>query len=181
MKTNTVSRREYLGLLLAGMVIPGLYAQPSEPHFITRGVVLYPWDLTLTDWPERAARAGITTIALHAARRLDVLIEYIQSGLGKRFLDECRSLDIQVEYELHAMGALLSRELFYSPGMDMFRMDETGKRNPDGNCCPSSREALTRICEKAVTYGRLLKPSSGVIFIGPMTAVNGAAVPDVPA
>ncbi len=167
MKANEVSRRECLGFLLAGMVIPGLHAQPSGPRFTTRGVVLYPWDLTLTDWPERAAGAGIATIALHAARRLDVLIEYIQSEPGKRFLDECRRLDIQVEYELHAMGALLSREFFYSPGMDMFRMDETGKRNPDGNCCPSSREALTRICEKAVAYGRLLKPSSGRYFYWP--------------
>lgn len=43
----------------------------------TRGVVLYPFDLTLTDWPERARRAGLNTIGLHAATRFDVLRDFI--------------------------------------------------------------------------------------------------------
>ncbi len=33
--------------------------------FDTRGVVLVPEDLSLADWPERAAGAGLTTISLH--------------------------------------------------------------------------------------------------------------------
>ncbi len=165
--TYVVSRRKCLELLLAGMTTPLLHAQNAVSRFLTRGVVLYPWDLSLTDWPERAARAGITTIALHAARRLDVLVEYIQSEPGKRFLEECKRYGVQVEYELHAMGALLSRELFYSPDIDMFRMDRTGCRNPDGNCCPSSPEALRIIGEKAVEYGRLLRPTSGRYFYWP--------------
>ncbi len=167
MKANTLSRREALGILAASMVAPALHADASAHRFNTRGVVLYPWDLSLTDWPQRAARAGISTIALHAARRLDVLMDFIKSARGLQFLADCNRLGVQVEYALHAMGTLLSRELFYSPDMHMFRMDETGKRNPDGNCCPSSPEALAILAEKAVEYGTLLKPTSGRYFYWP--------------
>jgi hypothetical protein len=58
----------------------------SEPRASTRGVVLYPFDLSLADWPERCAQAGINTIGLHAARRLDVLLDFVQSDRGQDFL-----------------------------------------------------------------------------------------------
>ena len=140
--------------------------EPSQ-RFLTRGVVLYPWDLSLKDWPQRAAAAGITTIALHAAQRFDVLLDFLKSDAGLCFLEDCRKYRVHVEYELHAMGMLLSRELYYAPDIDMFRMDETGKRNPDGNCCPSSAKALEIIAKKAVEYGRLFQPTTGRYFYWP--------------
>lgn len=168
MNSHTLSRREALGILAAGVVAGNsVRAGAREHRFETRGVVLYPWDVSLTDWPKRAARAGITTIALHAAQRLDVLINFVKSRDGACFLEACRTEDIQIEYELHAIGSLLSRELYYAPRVEMFRLDERGKRNPDGNCCPSSPEALEIISEKAVQIGALLKPSTGRYFFWP--------------
>ena len=167
MNTILLSRREALGVLACAALSAGARATTSAPRFITRGVVLYPWDLSLADWPQRASKAGITTIALHAAQRLDILLDFLKSESGTTFLADCREYGVHIEYELHAMGTLLSRELYYSPGMEMFRLDESGKRNPDGNCCPSSPEALTRISEKAVEYGRLLRPTTGRYFHWP--------------
>lgn len=167
MKAGVLSRREALAVIAAGAVAAAAHASESAPRFRTRGVVLYPWDLSLTDWPERAHRAGITTIGLHAASRLDVLVDFVQSEAGTRFLGACRRLGLEVEYELHAMSTLLSRELFGSPGREMFRTDAAGQRNPDFNCCPSSPEALEIIAGKAVEYGRVLKPTTNRYFYWP--------------
>jgi len=162
-----LTRRQAFALIGAGALTAATHAAGQQPKFLTRGVVLYPWDLTLADWPERAKRAGITTIALHAATRLDVLLDFVKSEKGVLFLETCRNLQIHVEYELHAMATLLSRELFGSPAREMFRMDPAGQRNPDCNCCPSSPDALAIIAEKAVEYGRLLKPTTNRYFYWP--------------
>ncbi len=167
MQTISLSRREALGVMTATTLAASIQAESSKQRFLTRGVVLYPWDLTLADWPQRAAAAGITTIALHAAQRLDVLMDFIKSEAGRQFLADCQRLGVQVEYELHAMGALLSRELYYSPNADMFRVDETGRRNPDANCCPSSQAALNVIAGKAVEFSGILKPTTRRYFYWP--------------
>ncbi len=143
------------------------YATKKNPRFLTRGIVLYPWDLSLKDWPERAERAGITTIGLHVGNRLDVLVDFVKRDEGKAFLERCKGLDIQVEYEVHAMGDLLSREYWSSPDRDMFRMDPSGQRNPDSNCCPSSPQALEIISQKAVEFGRVLAPTTGRYYFWP--------------
>ncbi|MFO1486723.1 MAG: hypothetical protein U1F71_25410 [Verrucomicrobiaceae bacterium] len=132
----------------------------------TRGIVLYPFDLSLEDWPERCAKAGINTIGLHAARRLDVLVDFVQSDAGQSFLARCEKLDIEVEYELHAMGELLSRELFYKDS-SLFRADGNGRRTPDANCNPFSSTALDIIAEKAVRYAKILKPTTHRYFYWP--------------
>jgi hypothetical protein len=161
-----LSRRSFIGaglLALAG-VAAGTASQ-SAP-FLTRGVVLYPFDLTLTDWPALAHRAGLTTIALHAARHVDVLTGYIRSEPGQRFLRECRRLGLAVEYELHAMGDLLSREYLYRDPT-LFRQNAQGQRVEDYNCCPSSPDALDIIGEKALEIAKTLKPTSHRYFYWP--------------
>ena len=167
MKNGILSRRRALGVISAGALAATVLAAEPPRCFLTRGIVLYPWDLSLADWPERAHKANITTIGLHAARCLDVLVDFVKSERGQSFLGTCGRLGIGVEYELHAMGTLLSRELFGSPKIDMFRTDLAGQRNPDFNCCASSREALEIIAEKAVEYGRILKPTTGRYFYWP--------------
>ena len=104
-------------------------------------------------------KAGINTIGLHANRRLDVLVDFLNRDQGKAFLASCQRLGIQVEYELHAIGDLLSRE-FAAKDPTLFRIDRTGRRNADSNCCPSSAEALTIIAGKAIEFGRILKPTT---------------------
>jgi hypothetical protein len=142
-------------------------ANPNPPATAgTRGVVLYPFDLTLADWPRRAHKVGINTIGLHAARRLDVLRDFITGPEGKRFLMECEKLGIAVEYELHAMGELLSRELYYKDP-NLFRMDDRGYRNVDANCCPTNADALEIISNKAVEWAKVFQPTTNRYFYWP--------------
>jgi hypothetical protein len=141
-------------------------AAPKTPRFATRGVVLIPSDLTLADWPARIARAGLNTIGLHAAVRLDVVVKFVRSEAGERALADCRRLGVNVEYELHAMADLLPRDLFAKdPGM--FRVDKQGRRSPDCNCCPSNGAALEVIAASAVDYARLLRPTTHRYFYWP--------------
>lgn len=160
-----MNRRQFLSTTLATLPAIGLAAE-NRTDSPTRGVVLYPFDLSLTDWPDRARKAGMTTIALHAARRLDVLRDFIASPDGRRFLARSAELGLAVEYELHAMGELLSRELYHKDPT-LFRMDEKGRRNADANCCPHSAAALEIIAGKAVEWAKLLAPTTHRYFYWP--------------
>ena len=101
------NRRQLLAGGLGGAAIlcsRGLWAAArSGPAFATRGVVLIPEDLSLTDWPERAKQAGLTTIAIHHQNSPKVVAAWVQSDAGQRFLEQCSKLGLDVEYALHAM------------------------------------------------------------------------------
>jgi hypothetical protein len=66
--------------------------------FDTRGVVLVPEDLSLTDWPERAAKAGLTTIGLHHGASPKAVADFIESPAGRDFLSRCARLGLEIEY-----------------------------------------------------------------------------------
>ncbi len=142
--------------------IPGFPAERST-GFQTRGVVLVPEDLTLTDWPTRAANAGLTTIALHHGTSPQAVAAFIESAGGKDFLTACSKLGLQVEYELHAMRELLPRSLYATePGC--FRMNEQGQRTPDANLCVHSPPALEIVTSNAVRLAQQLHPTTSRYF-----------------
>ena len=175
------SRREFakaVGLSLAALVFPqrlcahelGGGNDPS-PFFKTRGIVLLLSDLlSLNDWPVRASRVGLTTIATHFITNdrfehhtMDHLIHFIKSEAGQRFRDDCAKLGVNVEHETHAMSDLLPRSLFKKDPA-MFRMNEQNERTPDYNFCAHSSAAIATISENAVTYAKVLKATTGRYF-----------------
>src|SRR5579862_3588049 len=97
---------------MGALALPGMLSSMKEPFLKTRGVVIYPEDLSLGDWPERAKRAGLSTIALHDGSAPSRVMAFVKSEPGQRFLEDCRRLKLEVEYELHAMHELLPRALF---------------------------------------------------------------------
>ncbi len=147
----------------------------KKPQFRTRGIVLTPDDLSLGDWPERAARAGLTTIALHPTP--SVATACVATDAGQRFLKRCADLGIAVEYELHAMSDLLPRDLF-ERNPEMFRADADGRRVRDYNLCVSSCDALEIATENASRYARLLKPTTGRYFFWGDDAVPWCRCPE---
>ncbi len=164
---SAVSRRELL-LAAAGTLGPGselMAAMPAvsdENSFVTRGIVLTPEDLSLEDWPERAKRAGLTTIALHPTP--SAVMAFVQSARGDAFLDRCASLGLEVEYELHAMSELLPRELFEREP-SMFRMDDAGRRVREHNLCVHSKQALETVADNAARIAWALQPTTGRYFL----------------
>ncbi len=164
-----MTRRRLLQALAWGPVIGrtafAATGRPDDdrPFFLTRGVVITPEDLTLGDWPERAAAAGLTTIGLHAPKSPRLLVKYIQSEDGQRFLNTCRRLGLAVEYELHAMQDLLPRELF-DQAPELFRMNEQGTRVREWNLCIHSEEAMQTITHNAADLAKTLRPTTGRYF-----------------
>ena len=135
----------------------------DEPFFLTRGVVITTEDLTLNNWPERARIAGLTTVGLHAPKSPRLLVKYMNSDAGHKFLDTCRRLGLAVEYELHAMQDLLPRELF-DKAPELFRMDEKGQRVREWNLCVHSERAMQTVSENAVELAKVLRPTTGRYF-----------------
>ena len=133
----------------------------NQPLFRTRGLVLVTKDLSEVGWPLIAKEAGLSTIGTHVTP--SEVTQFVKNEKGQRFLDECRTLDIDVEHELHAMKDLLPRELF-DKNAEMFRMDTDGNRVGDYNCCVHSKEGLEVICQNAVSYSRILRPTTGRYF-----------------
>lgn len=138
----------------------------DKPFFTTRGVVLTLDDLTWPEWPDRVAEAGLTTVGVHPwpANELQRVLDFVQSGEGQRFIERCKGLGLQVEYEWHAMEHLLPRELF-AKNPEFFRIDEEGERSPDANFCVSSETALSIVGERAVELSRILRPTTSRYFL----------------
>jgi hypothetical protein len=140
-----------------------LGAREPASRFLTRGIVLVPGDLSLADWPERAAAAGLTTLALHHGESPGRVVDFVESAAGADFLQRCARLGLHVEYELHAMRELLPREHF-AADPEMFRMNDQEQRTPDANLCVHSARALDLVASNAFRLALRLPPTSGRYF-----------------
>ncbi len=132
--------------------------------FRTRGVVLVPSDLSLADWLERAKKAGLTTIGLHHGVSPKIVEDFIRGETGQKFLESCRKLGMEVEYELHAIRELLPRDLF-EKDKTLFRMNNKGERAADSNLCVHSERALEIVAENAVAISKVLRPTTSRYFL----------------
>lgn len=155
--------------MLAGTAPGVCFANPAgspaarRQAFKTRGVVLVPEDLSLADWPERAKQAGLTTIALHHGVWPREVVRLIESDRGLQFLEKCRRLGLNVEYELHALKEFLPRDLF-AKDKTLFRMTDQGDRVVDCNLCVHSPQALDIVGEQALRTSKTLRPTTGRYF-----------------
>lgn len=134
-------------------------ARPAreESWWQMRGIVLSTRELAEVDWPAIAARSGINTIGTHITP--SEVLSFLDTDKGRTFMEACRKNGITVEHQLHAMAELLPRELF-AQDPDMFRMDTSGVRTADFNCCVHSQKALDIIASHAASLAKVLKPGN---------------------
>jgi hypothetical protein len=130
----------------------------EQQGVLSRGVVLIPEDLAWEAWPRRAKEAGLNVLALHPTPA--IVSEFVRGDRGRAFVATCKTLGLDVEYELHAMSDLLPRELF-ARYPDLFRMDEQGQRQGDWNLCVHSTAALDLVAENALRLAEILRPTTG--------------------
>lgn len=153
-----VNRRDVPVCLAAAA---GTVAVQDTPFFRTRGVVIRPSDILNWTWPEKAKEAGLSTIGTHMYPQ--EVAGFVKTDAGQAFLESCKMLGLEVEHELHAMNDLLPRDLF-DKNPAMFRMDEQGQRVREWNLCVHSQAAVATVCENAVKYATLLRPTTGRYF-----------------
>ena len=117
-------------------------------------MIIHPEELSYS-WIDRLADAGITTLGIHprggkeAFETLRELLDIMQTTEYRDMIDYARRRGLEVEYEIHAAGYLMPRELFKEHPA-YFRMNENEERTNDWNFCPSNSEALDLVARRAV-------------------------------
>ena len=146
-------------LIPALVLLAAACSRPAkdEGWWQMRGIVLSTKELAEVDWPSLAARNGINTIGTHITP--SEVLGFLGTEKGRAFTTACREHGITVEHQLHAMGELLPRELF-AEDPEMFRMDASGERTADFNCCVHSEKALSIIASNAARMAKQLRPGN---------------------
>ena len=129
------------------------------------GLWIHPEELS-DNWVRMALDAGLDMLGLHpvggneARDSLQRMIDMLQNDrqFNKR-IEELERHGVQVEYACHALSWMLPRDYFESHP-DWFRLNEDDIRVPDYNCCPSSRQALKVITERAALLTKYLYTDS---------------------
>src|SRR5690625_4614467 len=129
----------------------------SEKLIQTRAVTLAWNDVATLDWPYLAVQAGLNNISFYVNDSL------MESETFHNIMKSCKSFNIDVEFEQHAMAEILPRTLF-EKDPTMFRMDEEGNRINDYNCCASSVDGLSIISENARQRTLRQKSTTGRYF-----------------
>lgn len=116
-------------------------------------ILIHPEELS-EPWIDRMADAGISTLGIHpwggkhAAKSIQFLLDSLKTPEYRRLLDYAAQRGLEIEYEIHAAGYLMPRDLF-DVRPEFFRMNENGERSPDWNFCVSNEEALDFVAKNA--------------------------------
>ena len=115
------------------------------------GLIINPCDLSKR-WIDRVADNGITVLGIHSdagvrsVNELKELVRQNETESYRALIDYAKERNVEIEYELHAAGYLVPRELF-DTHPEYFRVNKDGERSTDFNFCVTNTEALS-ICAK---------------------------------
>ena len=129
---------------------------------IRRGILIHPAELSET-WTERVCASTLSVFGLHpvgggkAHESMEDLIR--REPILRPRLARIGAAGIAVEHEMHALRWLLPADLF-ADHPDWFRMDEKGGRTADFNLCPSNKDALEYLAERAALIAKILPAPS---------------------
>lgn len=135
---------------------------------MNNSVIIYAEELS-KKWIDRLAEAGIKVIGIHptggkeAVTSLTNLLEQLKTPEYRELIDYAHSKGLQVEYEIHACGYLLKRELF-DTHPEYFRAGKDGKRINDYNLCASNAEAVGLVAKNAAKLAKQLYGSNNNFY-----------------
>jgi hypothetical protein len=165
----SIARRTFLRAAMGGAAALGIAPRftparaDEKPEQAIHGLVVIPDNLTLPDWPRRAKKAGLNAISLHHWESAQALCDFVATDTGQKFLEQCREVEIGVEFDFHTMRDLVPRELFAKEPA-LFRMDEKGHRTEKLNFCVHSKRALELAAENAVAFADKLPTTTGCYY-----------------
>lgn len=131
---------------------------------MSSSILIHPEELT-KKWIDRAKAKGYATLALHprggkqAPFTLAEMLELLKTPEFRALLDYAAEVGLKTEYEFHAVGYLLPRDLF-GEHPEYFRMDEDGQRKPDLNLCFSNADAVAIVKRRAAELAKQLYRST---------------------
>ena len=116
-------------------------------------ILIHPEELTKV-WIDRMADAGISALGIHpwggkhAVKSINALLDSLKTPEYRALLDYAAERGLEIEYEIHAAGYLLPREMF-DTYPEFFRVNPEGERSPDWNFCVTNPEALDFVAKRA--------------------------------
>jgi len=128
------------------------------------GMLIHPEELS-RKWIDRMADAGVETLGMHpaggrkAAETLQQMTELLSTAQYRELIDYAHARGLKIEYEAHAAGYLMPRELF-SEHPEYFRVNADGERSCDHNFCVSNPEALALVARRAAELAQKLYGST---------------------
>lgn len=131
-------------------------------------MIIYADELS-AKWIDKAVSAGVDILGLHptgggrAIKSLTDLIERLKTDEYRALIDYAYEKGIKIEYEIHAAGYLMPRELF-DEHPEYFRMNEKGERVRELNFCVSNKEALSIFSERAAELASNLYRSTNNLY-----------------
>lgn len=127
-------------------------------------LIIYPDELS-KKWIDKMADAGVGAVGIHsrgggwALESLKKLCELMKTDEYRSLVDYAKSRGLGFEYEMHAAGYLLPRELF-GEHPEYFRMNGDGERTADFNFCVTNPEAMEIFADNAASLALSLYGSS---------------------
>ncbi|WP_308637121.1 DUF4838 domain-containing protein [Paenibacillus silvisoli] len=143
-----------------------------------RGILILPEEAG-PYWADLIERSGLNVVGIHpgwgagALEELEKTLDFVRTPSYKQFMERMEELNVDVEFEAHAMSWLVPRALF-AEYADWFRMDETGKRNPDFNLCASSPAALDYLETRSEELARAIPSLTGRYYFWIDDVTNSA-------
>lgn len=131
---------------------------------MSSSILIHPEELT-KKWIDRAKSKRYDTLALHprggkrAHETLSEMLEMLKTPEYRALLDYAAEVGLNIEYEFHAVGFLLPKELF-GEHPEYFRMNSEGVRTPDLNLCFSNPEAVAIVKRRAAWLAKQLYRST---------------------
>lgn len=127
-------------------------------------MIIHPDELSEL-WIDKLVEAGVSTLGIHPAggnlayETLESLIALMKTPKYRALIDYARDRGLEIEYEIHAAGYLMPRDLF-AEHPEYFRENEKGMRTNDMNFCVSNPEAMDLFAERAAELATSLYGSS---------------------
>ena len=127
-------------------------------------MIVHPEELSIA-WIDKLANAGVSILGIHprggalTSQSLKELVARTETDEYREMIDYAHRRGLEVEYEFHAAGYLMPRELF-SVHPEYFRVNEKGERTADRNFCVSNPDALDLFSERAAELALALYGSS---------------------
>ena len=131
---------------------------------LPKGLLVHPDELQ-DCWLKRLQGSNIKILGLHptggkrAHESLETLRRQVINGEFDGRFAKLREMNIELEYEMHAMSWLLPRTLF-DTNPSWFRENEEGERVSDFNMCPSCEKALDYVANRAAELALTLRPTT---------------------
>ena len=130
-----------------------------------RQLLIHPSELTKR-WIDRIADAGIDTLGIHpeggnqSVASLNKLLALLETEEYRDLIDYAIDVrGLRVEYEFHAAGWLLPREMF-DTHPEYFRLGESGERVRDIDFCRTNVAATEIVAERAAELAKKLYRST---------------------